>query len=102
MNAVDMVRALAALAITLGLLFAAAWLARRYGLMQATPGAPARGQRRLRLLEQLWIDPGRTRLLLVQVDRDEHLLVVGPSGASAVPLSRAAGTDQPVIAETAP
>ena len=43
----DMVRALAALSVTLGLLLGAAWLARRYGLMQGQMPSLTKGRLKL-------------------------------------------------------
>lgn len=80
---IDVLRALAALALTVGLMVGLAWLARRYGLMQGMP-AIAGQARRLKLVERLWIDPGRTQLLLVACDGREHLILVAPGGATEV------------------
>ncbi len=78
----DLVRAAAALAFTLGLLLGAAWLARRYGLMQGQMPRLTKG--RLKLVEQLWLDAGRTRAILIQCDDQEHLVLVSPTGASTL------------------
>jgi flagellar protein FliO/FliZ len=82
MDFFDLVRATAALAVTLGLLLGAAWLARRYGLMQGQMPGLAKG--RLKLVEQLWLDAGRTRAILIQCDDQEHLVLVSPTGASTL------------------
>lgn len=78
----DLVRATAALAFTLGLLLGAAWLARRYGLMQGQMPSLSKG--RLKLVEQLWLDAGRTRAILIRCDDQEHLVLVSPTGASTI------------------
>lgn len=78
----DLVRAIAALAFTLGLLLGAAWLARRYGLMQGQ--MPSLGKGRLKLVEQMWLDTGRTRAILIRCDDQEHLVLVTPTGASTL------------------
>ncbi|MFM1977441.1 MAG: hypothetical protein RL145_2287 [Pseudomonadota bacterium] len=78
----DLLRATAALAFTLGLLLGAAWLARRYGLMQGQMPSLAKG--RLKLVEQLWLDAGRTRAILIRCDDQEHLVLVSPTGASTI------------------
>lgn len=80
---IEVLRALAALALTVGLMVGLAWLARKYGLMQGMP-AVAGQARRLKLVERLWIDPGRTQLLLVACDGREHLILVAPGGATEV------------------
>jgi flagellar protein FliO/FliZ len=82
----DGLRAVFALALTLGLLVGAAWLARRYGLLQGGPVNP-KAPRRLALVEQLWLDGGRSRLMIVRCDGAEHVLLVTPTGA--VPIAQA-------------
>ncbi len=82
MDFFDLIRATAALAVTLGLLLGAAWLARRYGLMQGHMPGISKG--RLKLVEQLWLDAGRTRAILIQCDDQEHLVLVSPTGASTL------------------
>jgi flagellar protein FliO/FliZ len=82
MNFFDLIRALAALSLTLGLLIGAAWLARRYGLMQGQLPSLAKG--RLKIVEQIWLDAGRTRAILLRHDNTEHLLIVTPTGATAL------------------
>ncbi len=77
MDAPDLLRALFALALTLGLIGVAAVLARRYGpsalfRMQQT----TRAQRRLAVVETLMLDPAR-RLVLVRCDGQERLLLLG-------------------------
>ena len=71
----DLIRAIAALALTLGLLGAAAVIGRRFG-----PGAlgrlPSRAPRRLAVVESLVLDPSR-RLVVIRVDDREHLLLLG-------------------------
>ncbi len=76
MDIVDVVRAVAALALTLGLIGLAGWVARRYGpasLLKLSPGAR---ERRMRVVESLLLDPQR-RLVLVSLDGAEHLLLLG-------------------------
>ena len=82
MDFFDLIRATAALAVTLGLLLGAAWLARRYGLMQGQMPGISKG--RLKLVEQLWLDAGRTRAILIRCDDQEHLVLVSPTGASTI------------------
>ena len=77
MDAPDFLRAVFALALTLGLIGLAAVLARRYGpsalfRMQQTTKA----QRRLAVVETLMLDPAR-RLVLVRCDGRERLLLLG-------------------------
>ena len=77
MDAPTLLRAVFALALTLGLIGLAAVLARRYGpsalfRMQQTTKA----QRRLAVVETLMLDPAR-RLVLVRCDGRERLLLLG-------------------------
>jgi flagellar protein FliO/FliZ len=82
MNPMDWIRAVAALALTLGLLMGVALLARRYGLMQGV--APIGNKGRLRIIEQLWLDAGRSRAVILRCDGVDHLLVLTPSGTSNI------------------
>jgi flagellar protein FliO/FliZ len=75
MDFADVMRGMAALALTLGLIGVAAVLARRYG-----PNALLRVQpkttRRLAIVESLMLDPAR-RLVVVRFDDEERLLLLG-------------------------
>jgi flagellar protein FliO/FliZ len=82
MNPLDIIRAIAALAITLGLLIGAAWLARRYGLMQGAPMTASK--HRLKLVEQLWLDGGKTRAVILSCDGEEHLVLLSPMATTAL------------------
>jgi flagellar protein FliO/FliZ len=82
MELADWVRALAALAITLGLLLGVALLARRFGLMQGV--APIGNKGRLKIIEQLWLDAGRTRAVILRCDGVEHVIVVAPTGTTTL------------------
>lgn len=76
MDVLDVVRAVAALALTLGLIGVAGWAARRWGpssLFKLSPGAR---ERRMRVVESMLLDPQR-RLVLVSLDGAEHLLLLG-------------------------
>lgn len=79
MDIAEIVRMLAALGVTLGLIGLAAWGARRFGpsalLRMQTPLA----ERRLRIVETLVLDPSR-RLVLIRVDDTERLLLLGEGG----------------------
>ena len=77
MDAPDLLRAMFALALTLGLIGVAAVLARRYGpsaifRMQQS----VKAQRRLAVVETLMLDPAR-RLVIVRCDGQERLLLLG-------------------------
>lgn len=94
MDPVDWIRAIAALAITLGLLMGVALLAKRYGLMQGV--APIGNKGRLRIIEQLWLDAGRSRAVILRCDGIDHLIVVSPTG------TRAVGTTQSIVLPSTP
>jgi flagellar protein FliO/FliZ len=85
-------RALLALAFVLALIAGATWLARRY--LGSTVFTGMKGRRRLSIVESLPID-GKSRLVLVRRDNSEHLLVVGPSGATVVEKDLPVLSDQP-------
>jgi flagellar protein FliO/FliZ len=83
MDLLDFARYLGALLLVLGLIGAAGLAARRFGL----PGlAKAASARRLKIVESLMISP-RQRLVLVRRDDVEHLVVIGPDGASVIETS---------------
>ena len=76
MNFLDLVRALFALAITLGIIGLAAWAARRYAPQLLARLSAERGERRMTVVETLVLDPAR-RLVLVRIDDEERLLILG-------------------------
>ncbi|MEN5169851.1 flagellar biosynthetic protein FliO [Brevundimonas pondensis] len=76
MNFLDLFRAVFGLAITLGLIGLAAWAARRYAPQVLAKFQAERGARRLQVLETLVLDPAR-RLVLVRVDAEERLILLG-------------------------
>lgn len=78
MDLIDFARYFGAMALVLGLLGVAALAARRYGI----PGiAKADSLRRLAVSETLMLGP-RYKLLLVRRDNAEHLILMGPGGAT--------------------
>ncbi len=87
MNPLDWIRAIGALGITLGLLMGVALLAKRYGLMQGV--APIGNKGRLRIIEQLWLDAGKSRAVILRCDGVDHLIVVTPSGTNAIATTHA-------------
>lgn len=76
MGFVDLLRAIAALAVTLGLMGVAAWAFRKFGPEYLEKLRAAPGQRRLTLVESLPLDPQR-RLVLVRLDNEERLILLG-------------------------
>jgi flagellar protein FliO/FliZ len=91
MNPLDWIRAVAALAITLGLLMGVALLARRYGLMQGV--APVGNKGRMRIVEQVWLDAGRSRAVILRCDGIDHLLVMSPAGTRAIATTQSIAPD---------
>lgn len=80
MEWVEWARAVFALLATLALIGLAALAARRFGLLGAAkPGV----ERRLKVVESLMLDP-RRRLVIVQHDEREHLLLLSPAGDRVV------------------
>ena len=89
MNFLDLLRALFALAFTLGIIGLAAGAARRYAPQLMARLSAERGERRMTVVETLMLDPAR-RLVLVRIDSEERLLLLGegreliePRGAEA-------------------
>jgi flagellar protein FliO/FliZ len=78
MDFAEFLRAVAALAVTLGLVGLGAVIARKYGpeALARLPGLAARKDRRLKLLEVLMLDPQR-RIVLFSLDGEERLILLG-------------------------
>jgi flagellar protein FliO/FliZ len=77
MDIAEFLRAIFALALTLGLVGLAAVVLRKYGPETlARFGRPARTDRRLMVVETLVLDPAR-RLILVSCDGEEKLILLG-------------------------
>lgn len=76
MDFLDFLRAVLALAVTLGLIGVAAFAARRYAPDVLARLQAKRGERRMKMLETLVLDPTR-RLVLVRVDEEERLILLG-------------------------
>ena len=76
MDVIEFIRALAALAVTLGLIGLAAWALRKFGPDAVGRMIAARQDRRLRVVESLALDPTR-RLVIVNLDGEERLVLLG-------------------------
>ena len=76
MNLFDLARAIFGLVFVLGLIGLVAWAARRYAPQLLARLSAERGERRMQLVETLVLDPAR-RLVLVRVDNEERLLILG-------------------------
>jgi flagellar protein FliO/FliZ len=80
MDLVDFARYFAALLLVLGLIGFAAIGARRFGV----PGlAKPMDARRIKIVESLMLSP-RQRLAIIRRDNVEHLVMIGPDGASVI------------------
>lgn len=85
MNVLELLRMVFALAIVLGLIFAFAYVMKRYapemlGKLQAQRG----NKKRLEVVETLVLDPVR-RLVLVRLDDEERLILLGEGRELAEP-----------------
>ncbi|WP_312162474.1 flagellar biosynthetic protein FliO [Phenylobacterium sp.] len=76
MDLADFLRAVFALALTLGLVGLAAVALRRFGPDAVARLAKAKADRRLKVVETLVLDPAR-RLVVVSFDGEERLLLLG-------------------------
>lgn len=75
-------RFVAALVFVLALIWLIAWVMRRYGFGRSLAVAAA-GKRRLRIVEVTPVDRQR-RLILLQRDDREHLVLLGPSSDTLI------------------
>lgn len=105
MDPIEFIRALAALAVTLGLIGLAAWALRKFGPDAIGRMVTARQERRLRIVESLALDPTR-RLVVVSLDGVERMVLLGdgklldwvPNAKAAKPVAkRAVKAPEPVI-----
>ena len=85
MDLFDVAKMAAALLATLALIGAAAWAARRFGMVQFQRPPT---ERRIKVVESLMLDP-RRKLVLVRFNDREHLLLLSPSGDRPVASSLA-------------
>ncbi len=87
---IEYLRALLALLFVVALIFVLSFALRRSGLDKRLIGN--KGNARLRVVETLYLDP-RHRLVIVQHDQREHLLLIGPHGSQPIATSEKSGTD---------
>jgi len=97
MDTMELVRAVLALVLVLGLIGGATWAARRFGPAMWF-GARAKTTRSLGVIESLPLD-ARHRLVLVRRGERNHLLLIGPNHSIVVEDSIPA---LPAQAETKP
>jgi flagellar protein FliO/FliZ len=96
MDLIDFARYFSALILVLSLLGFAALAARKYGLPGITKGT---AQKRLSVVETLMVGP-RHKLFLFKRDGVEHLVLMGPQGASVIENGIAAPAPTPSFAQT--
>ena len=93
----DIVRAVFALAVTLGLMGLCVFALRRYGPDVVRRFQTVRPERRLQVIETLTLDPAR-RLVLVRIDAEERLILLGEGrllSTHPAPVSPAALSTEP-------
>ena len=83
MSYIEIFRSIGALLLTLGLLLGLAWVLKRYGLLGNVKGQ-GQALKRLKIIENLWLDAGRTRIVIIACDGKEQLILIGPNGASQI------------------
>lgn len=71
-----------ALIFVLALMLVLSWLVKRFGAGHMNI-SPRNGDRRVRLVEQVVLDP-RRRLVLVQRDNQQHLILLGANGETVI------------------
>ena len=76
-------RFLAALILVISLIAAIAWVVRKFGLAGRLSAVGGRTARRLKVVEFMALDP-KTRMVLVQRDEIQHLLLLGANGPVVV------------------
>lgn len=84
---------LLALIIVLGMIFALAWVLKRFGLGQNQTG-PLGRKKRLRIIETANLD-SRHRLVLIRRDAVEHLVLLSPSSSQLIESGIPAPADEP-------
>jgi flagellar protein FliO/FliZ len=84
----EIVRVVAGLAITLGLIGLFVVVLRRFGPETLQRLQPGRAERRLKVIETLVLDPSR-RLILVRCDAEERLILLGEG--RLIPVQPASG-----------
>jgi flagellar protein FliO/FliZ len=100
MDFVDFFRAIFALALTLGLVGLAAVGLRRFGPDALSRFVPTRKERRMSVVETLVLDPSR-RLVLIALDGEERLLLLGEGRALSPPGGRLSPDSAPDAAPDA-
>lgn len=87
MEVLAYLRAIGALAATLGLLVGALWAMRRFNIRLPNMMPPGAEKQRLSVVNRLAVDTQR-QLLLIRRDDVEHLLLIGPGHATVIESNR--------------
>lgn len=82
MDSLQIIRAIAALCITIGILLAIAWAVKRFGLLNGQMINST--SKRVKVTETLWLDGGKSRLMLIEFDETESLIMVAQNGATLI------------------
>ena len=93
MDFADFIRAVFALALTLGLIGLAAVAFRRYGPEYLARLSAAKKDRRMAVVETLVLDPSR-RLVIVSCDGREQLLLLGEGRVISADVAPAASQER--------
>lgn len=102
LDIVEFIRALAALAVTLGLIGLGAWALRKYGPDAIGRAIAARQDRRLKVVESLALDPTR-RLIIVSLDGQERMVLLGDGKLlDWIPSPQPTPAESPQLAVPAP
>ena len=99
MDILALLRAVFALAIVLGLIVGLSWLLRRYAPQLMARLQAVRGDKRLKVVETLVLDPAR-RLVLVRIDDEERLILLGEGhelDAPSVGSAKAPARPRPIL-----
>lgn len=94
MDFFGLMRAVFALAIVLGLILGLAYVLRRYAPQLMARLQAERGERRLKVVETLVLDPAR-RLVLVRVDDEERLVLLGDGREVEPPQTKTPARQRP-------
>ncbi len=95
-----LLRAVFALAIVLGMIVGLSWVLRRYAPQLMARLQAVRGDKRLKVVETLVLDPAR-RLVLVRIGQEERLILLGEGHELDAPSAKAANsparTGRPIL-----
>ncbi len=82
MDSYEIIRTIAALLVTIALLFGIAWAVKRFGLLNGQ--MLNNTTKRLKVTESLWLDGGKSRLIIIEFDGTENLVMLSQNGATLI------------------